>query len=272
MLERTIARKAIRTYLETVSWNADNTHRGNCPACNGKNSFGAIRERGKVKYNCFVASCPISGRYDTEITVGELRGIWLPTAPSEAAPFVVPVHFLPIKASPAGLEYLQKFESYQQQLRNSDTIRFDPRLNRVVYLIRNGASITDAAGKGIDNSIKPKWLRYGNASDLYFTSTSCTVPSGIMLRRLIVVEDPISACAVSECGIGAALLGTHLTDSAKLQIGKFKEVVVALDYDATKKAVDIATVIRPLVDKCRVVILEKDLKYYGSSEIERYLA
>lgn len=269
MKKGSLARKAVTTHLEKVRWNEDGTYRGMCPSCGSKNSFGAKRERGSVVYNCFVASCALSGGYDREITVGEL--VRLHTAPSEAAPFEVPVHFLPLKASPQGLEYLQKFESYPQLLLNRETIRFDPRLNRVVFLVRNSKGIvTDAAGRGINSTIKPKWLRYGNSSDLYFSSSS-DAGVGLNPKRLIVVEDAMSACAVCEYGTGGALLGTHLTDEAKLQISRYDDVIIALDKDASKKAVDIATVIRPLVGKCRTVLLERDLKYYGSGEIRGQL-
>ena len=87
----------------------------------------------------------------------------------------------------------------------------------------------------------------------------------------IIVEDCASACAVSEQYCGVALMGTSLPDSyIPVLKKKFKKIIVALDRDATVKAFDISSQLRYYVDT-QVKILEEDLKYYGSNQIESIL-
>jgi len=51
---------------------------------------------------------------------------------------------------------------------------------------------------------------------------------------------------------------------------RFKKIIVALDRDATTKAFDIANKLRYYIDT-QVKILDDDLKYYGSNQIESIL-
>ena len=84
----------------------------------------------------------------------------------------------------------------------------------------------------------------------------------------VVVEDCTSACVVSHEATGIALLGTNLLTEHLHYVKPYKNIVVALDRDATDKAIDIQRKIAIHVDKCRVMILERDLKYENKETIK----
>ena len=87
----------------------------------------------------------------------------------------------------------------------------------------------------------------------------------------VLVEDCASACAVSHLYSGVALMGTSLPDSyIPILKKRFKKIIVALDRDATTKAFDISNQLRYYVNT-QVKILDDDLKYYGSNQIEGML-
>ena len=82
----------------------------------------------------------------------------------------------------------------------------------------------------------------------------------------IVCEDCASACAVTDWYRGVALMGTHLTNEALRIISKSVKVIVALDKDATRKAIDVVMRIKSKVPT-RLVTLDRDLKVLTKNEI-----
>ena len=85
----------------------------------------------------------------------------------------------------------------------------------------------------------------------------------------VLVEDCASACAVSQDFAGVSLMGTSLPDTfIPVLQKKYKEVIVALDRDATTKSFDIAKALESAKLKARVVILKDDLKYYRPGMIK----
>ena len=75
----------------------------------------------------------------------------------------------------------------------------------------------------------------------------------------IRIEDAASACAVSKFGTGVALLGTTLTDEAIQVIKGFDRAVIALDKDASGKAISMARRLNMYLPTT-VKFLEQDLK------------
>jgi DNA primase len=85
-----------------------------------------------------------------------------------------------------------------------------------------------------------------------------------------VVEDAASACAVSGAGVGIALLGTNLTNTHLHTLRRFETVVVALDPDATRKALELQKQIS-FFTRCVVRRIDDDLKYFDADEVRRML-
>jgi len=109
--------------------------------------------------------------------------------------------------------------------------------------------VVDATGRNLTDN-KPKWLRYGNSKHPFVCGTS---------DNCFVVEDCPSACSVSNLVTGLALMGTSLLDSHIQVIRNYKKIFVALDKDATRKAVDIVRHLSNHVPT-KLVVLKKDLK------------
>jgi len=72
-------------------------------------------------------------------------------------------------------------------------------------------------------------------------------------------------------GTGIALLGTNLLTEHIQYLKPYKNLVVALDRDATDKAIDIQRKLAIHVDRCKVLILERDLKYENETSIKNLL-
>ena len=171
---------------------------------------------------------------------------------------------LPCPANPRAESYVKRANAYDAYLAGRVDIRYDFRMNRVVYLIKDGRQVVDAAGRSLDN-IKPKWWRYGKSGNPFVCGAS---------RVGIVLEDCASACSVSSFLSGVALLGTNLQDSHLPYLRKYDRLLVALDKDATKKALDLVRrlqAIRPT----SLVVLNKDVKDMTDDErkrtFERYI-
>ena len=85
-----------------------------------------------------------------------------------------------------------------------------------------------------------------------------------------VVEDIPSAISISDWVTGYALLGTSLRDEHIQDLTKFRRVVVALDKDATDKALTYMRALNSLVPT-GILMLQKDLKSLGDNERERII-
>jgi DNA primase len=137
-----------------------------------------------------------------------------------------------------------------------DDIYYDVRHKRLVYAIRdNDGKLVDGSGRTLINA-RPKWYRYGNYRLGFKIGTSDTV---------FVVEDIPSAISISDWCTGYALLGTSLRDEHIADLTKFKRVIVALDKDATDKALTYMRALNTLVPTS-ILMLDKDLKSLGDTE------
>lgn len=87
-------------------------------------------------------------------------------------------------------------------------------------------------------------------------------------RKLIVVEDQLSALRASEYMTSVALLGTHVTDTIKdsIKAGKFDVVYLALDPDAFTKSIKLARELREDIP-VQVLRLPKDIKDMTHEEV-----
>ena len=82
---------------------------------------------------------------------------------------------------------------------------------------------------------------------------------------MAVVEDCASACSISHCITGLALLGTNLLDEHIKQLSNYQKIFVALDKDATDKALDMVKILCRKVPT-RLMVLDRDLKNMTNEE------
>jgi len=157
------------------------------------------------------------------------------------------------------LAYLERVNSSWAYENGLAKIRYAPAENRVLFFFPEDRG---AIGRSLDGST-PKWKAYGDTSGLF------TVGSG---PTAVLVEDAASACSVArfmDCS-GCALLGTSLRSEQKTQLRAYQRVVIALDKDASRKAVSMKQKLDGRMPTS-VLLLEEDLKYAGADELERSL-
>ena len=259
----------LKDYVTDLSIAPEGRLRMDCPACGKKNTFSVSDTGGERLWFCFHADCGVRGRTGFRIRKDTgihplLRTKSLETNNNSSITFELPDTFVALSREPRAESYVKRANAYDAYLAGRVDIRYDFRMNRVVYLIKDGRQVVDAAGRSLDN-IKPKWWRYGKSGNPFVCGTS---------RVGIVLEDCASACSVSSFLSGVALLGTNLQDSHLPYLRKYDRLLVALDKDATKKALDLVRrlqAIRPT----SLVVLNKDVKDMTDDErkrtFERYI-
>ena len=137
-----------------------------------------------------------------------------------------------------------------------DNILYDVKNDRVAFIVRHNNKIVDAVGRRL-GKYGSKWHRYNKSKYPFVIGDS-----GVS----VVCEDCASACAVSDRYKGIALMGTHLTNESLRIISDSLVVIVALDKDATRKAIDIVMRIKSKV-LTKLVTLDRDLKVLPKNEI-----
>lgn len=261
-----MTRKWLNSYVEELTLQPFGSLRLDCPVCQKKNTF-SVRDNGYERmYNCFYASCDTKGRTGKRLTTSNAKSVIQPPKPTlkpkpKDVPFEIPDTFVPLTRNQKALDYVRSVNSYQAYLDNRAEIMYDIRQDRVVFLVKEDKKIVDAVGKSLTNR-KPKWYRYGKSnSGFHINSESDSV---------FVVEDCPSACSIYGYVSSIALLGTNLLQSHINVLKQYKKVVVALDKDATAKAVELSRKISQFVN-CSVAFLPEDLKNLKDEERERII-
>ena len=111
--------------------------------------------------------------------------------------FETPEYFTSVTNNERALRYLKNnncIDAYENRLVN---IMYDPKQDRVVFMVKDGLKTVDAIGRSLNYKVKPKWYRYGKSEKLFTCGDS---------QDAILVEDAASACAVSKIFTGVALL------------------------------------------------------------------
>ena len=143
---------------------------------------------------------------------------------------------------------------------NAD-VMYDPDEHRAVFVIRDQHSLEPigAVGRALNKNMMPKWKRYDRRKDLLYIRTG----NG----TAVVVEDCASACAVNAAGYtGVAILGTNLSEDMLPKLRQFDSVIIALDKDASKKALKLKKMLDPYTNS-KVRFLPDDLKYFSPHQI-----
>jgi len=246
----------IKEYAESFGLHNGQSKRMNCPECGHRNTFSVSNDNGQLLWNCFHADCDVRGRTDRRITRDNVHSILSKrTQPTEqSVPFEKPKSWSR-QIPEIGRIYTETVNTSGRY----DDIYFDVIKSRLVYAIhdKNG-NLVDGAGRSMIGQ-RPKWYRYGNYRGGFRIGTSDIA---------FVVEDIPSAISISDWVTGYALLGTSLRDEHMQDLSEFSRVVVALDKDATDKALTMMRTISSFT-RASMLMLEKDLKSLGDSERER---
>jgi len=251
-------------YVESLDFPALTRYRSDCPVCAKKNTFSVSDDGLQRMWYCFHADCNVSGRTGITLTKDHASKLFEKQMTKQpdpvSTPFELPNTFVSLSRSIDAELYVKRVQSYDAYLAGRADIRYDFQRNRAVYLIKNGNKVVDAAGRSLDGRT-PKWYRYSNSKHP-FTCGRSTVG--------ILVEDCASACSVSESAVGIALLGTNLLTEHIETLRKFQQVYVALDKDATDKAIDMVRTLHSHVPT-KLIVLKTDLKNMKKDERDDFI-
>ena len=253
----------IKDFVNDLPIASGGNMRMDCPACGHKGSFSVSDKDGQRLWFCFHADCNVRGTTEFRIRRESTRNPFArqieQPKKTESLSFEMPDSFIPLSRNTKALAYVKKVNAYKSYLDGRADIRYDVRMNRVVYLVKDGRRTVDAAGRALTN-IKPKWWRYGKSGHPFVCGESNRVG--------IILEDCASACSVSDVFSGIALLGTNLQDSHIPVLKRYDRLVVALDKDATDKALEMVRRLQS-IRPTGLVILQKDVKEMNTDERER---
>ena len=202
-----------------------------CPVCHAKNTFTITNTMGKIVWNCYKASCTVSGGTNVALSVGDVRkALGYMTEELEPAPFVKPEYL--VNDGPECWEYLKQYGMSRKDV----TVLYDVKDHRIVFpVLDDRGCIVDGSGRSLGKRI-PKWKRYGN-SDLPYHH----------------------------------VLGTSLSEGHKRYLSQFSTIIVALDPDALPKSLKFAKELRTYCPDVRVLKLTDDLKYSNPDDISNLI-
>tara|TARA_R110000868_G_scaffold135430_2_gene347938 strand:+ start:61 stop:870 length:810 start_codon:yes stop_codon:yes gene_type:complete len=252
-----------KEYVSNLDIRDGESRRVSCPECGGYNTFTVSRVDGRVLYNCYKNSCGTKGGVAQKRSVDALkarfkqvqwgvRGVVDTYLPEFTLPPTVTTNL----ETAACLEYIDDMNIQASIDEGYATIMYDFAQERCVFLIHDdNKNMLGAVGRSLCKDVLPKWKRYDRRKDLMFF---CGARQG----TAVLVEDCASACTVFASGYtGVALLGTSLNENHIYQLRVFDKVIVALDADASKKAIKMQKMLAPHVNS-ELLFLTDDLKYF----------
>ena len=247
-------------YINSLDLQLDERHRGNCPRCNGRNTFTVTKKVGTLLYNCYKADCKLGGVTGQRVS---LRDIQNRNKESDKI-FTMPDYVTPVVDSNKNSPTFCKFSARYGLNLNEINLYYDIKEHRIVFPILHNYNIVDAAGRAVNSIVRPKWKRYGSSG------YGCKMGEG---NIAVVVEDCISAAVVSttfnNC-VGFALLGTNFMTSYYQQLHDIDAIIIALDPDASNKSIAMKREISTHIPAAAGIFtfkLEDDLKYRKKHDI-----
>lgn len=253
----------LQGYVESLDIQPMGRYRSDCPVCGKKNTFSVNDDGMQRLWFCFHADCNVSGRTGIKLSRDFAKlAIKKPTqrVDTPESKFVIPDTFVSLSRNLDAELYVKSVNAYDAYLSGRADIRYDFKRNRVAYLVKQGNNVVDAVGRSIDGR-GAKWYRYGNNKQPFICGSG---------RSVAVVEDCASACSISHCITGLAILGTNLLTEHVEVIKQFDRVFVALDKDATDKALGMIKILCRHVPT-KLMVLQRDLKNLTKEERDEFL-
>ena len=263
----------ILSYVEDLDLSDGQKHRGKCPECGRSNTFTATNQMGKLVWNCYANSCSLSGAKNIPMSVDEIRkrmkefkidtddktvNVKLPevfSLPEWVKPYTP--YDSDLDDSPKAIvdKFCERYGLWAEDLE----LHYDIKENRIVFPVQDDGKLVDAVGRAIDDSVVPKWKRYGTYAEGFIRGQH---------QLAIVVEDVVSACVIETLGAtGVAILGTTLNANHIEAVRGFKRVIVALDPDAAEKTIAYTKMLKSNGVQALALKLLDDIKYRREEDI-----
>ena len=183
-------------YIYSLNIDIGNTRRVDCPICKGYKTFTVTNNMGSLLWNCYKASCKVSGKKRVHLSVEDIQTTFNKSIEAtKENTFVLPEYVVDRKNTPDIVSWCNKWSINATDL----DLHYDVKEHRVVFPVYKDNRIVDAIGRSLGKRL-PKWKKYGN-SGLPF-SFGCG-------KVAVVVEDCVSAAVVgSDVFVGVDVLGT----------------------------------------------------------------
>lgn len=238
-----------------------------CPACDSKTSCNIINRNGLLLYHCWRLSCSISGAVRIP---GAFSFEQQETKLPELTPYTADLQ-------PLYKDVLLKLQTrfhlrpeISQSYVSASCAHYllgiyRPDGTRRGWVRRQpweGAELFPGHPVGSYHGPKSKIFKEKHEPMISWYP-SHDPDARLISNTAILVEDQISAMRVAQDTVhtGVALLGTTLNEEKVSEIQKHaRNVVIALDADATSTAFDLARKWGKAFDSCRIAILTKDPK------------
>ena len=248
----------VRTFVEDLDIGAGESRRLNCPVCKSYKTFTATNNMGSLLWNCYKASCSVSGSTRVHMNAADLRKMFSNNVTGVTNDFVLPEYIVPHDNRRDVIAFANRWDI------SADNLMYDVKEHRAVFVCYHANTPVDATGRALGRKL-PKWKRYGN-SGLPFVHGRGNVA--------VVVEDCVSAVVVGEYDsfVGVAILGTSLSESHKGYLAQFSTAVMALDPDALPKTLQYAKELRGYVKNVKVLRLNDDIKYRNPQDVQKLCA
>jgi ribosomal protein L37AE/L43A len=254
-----IMKPNLDSLLNDIELELHQTKRISCPACKRSNAFTVTRHNDGLVWNCYYASCGISGKRKEGMSANSVKSFMesLSRTNNDEDQFVLPESFVQWDRSPEAIAMVDRYKLRPQITTGAINLYYDAREDRLAFVITENKVAVDAVGRALSSGVIPKWLRYTR------NPRPLIVGSGAVV---VIVEDSISAAVVAQHGlVGCALLGTSLRDTYIPVLRNYKLAYVCLDKDATNKAL----ILHKELSSClttRVRMLTRDIKDMSLSE------
>ena len=242
----------LQNFLKNLNLSVDETTRIDCPICFNKNTFSALNTGTEVIYNCFHADCNIKGKTRNELSKKLFAEV---ERQKEPEIFYYRNHWEENLENKDYREYVTHYDLQDYY----EIMRYDRHTHRAVFLVKKEDKLVDAVGRALYKNKKPKWYRYGNSGYPFVAGKSDTA---------ILVEDVVSALTLSKFCTGIALLGTNLLQTHVDVLKQYKRVGIALDKDASKKAVQLVDDLA-LDMNAKFLLLDEDIKEMLDEDIKK---
>lgn len=248
--------------LDGIRFKENETKRVDCPFCGGKYTLTVSNLEGSLVWNCYKASCTARGGKRVGRSIEAIKAkLNDPNYKAVLKRRLTPIPS--INSNPDNhervMEYLDDNNCINAYEDKAVRITYDPAKDRVLFWMNEGQG---AVGRSLSGA-KPKWLSYGDTSGIL--QVGCT-------DTAVVVEDAASACSVYATNVytGVALLGTNLSREQKQQLRAFQRVIICLDKDASRKAIQLSRRLNGIMN-ATVRFIDHDLKYLRGSQIRELI-
>lgn len=229
-----------------------------CPVCGGRKKMGITNERGYILFHCYKECDRKSrGRIGFDRNYVDIKQALALRTTRE---FVLPDRIIRGIGNQKVKDYLIANNSLEAYDQHKYEIGYDPKLDRAVFLVKHGGRVVGAVGRTLSGDLM-KAYTYPDSEVAPFVCGTGMVT--------VLVEDCASACAVARLNgfRGVALLGTVFKPEYHAYLEDSQAIIVALDNDATFKAIKMKRYLEMFYPNVEMWVLDKDLKDMNMAEI-----